>query len=613
MAGLYLVELMIHVFYSPDVDVINGLKMAVQVALQTIVILTAALVTSGRVKSNYGEQLCVQVSLVQIFLAIPEQIWGVVSITVLRKGPPREPDFKTTAEELAVARERGAVSFMQKIKAGGTILKSIKSMAPVLKQGDPVAIIVEIVVHKQLLDSLEMLENSHLCILFEDIFHCQRVRNALEREAKSQPELSSSIQALLANKWHTSVDLRNGMFHLYSIQELLEGKNAGRVQLPGEQLVAVHGKDFGWELSTGQYCPMESMNVSHPFYPFPYLDELKADSMNVPSVQTRTPAFELANYPALSLSQDLVFSSFPKPVEMESAVVMVDDLKPETLCSSESILDVSDRKSYLKSKDNGQGLIVTKSHIEDEISYKKDQNEDAEQGFRQLIKRVFGAMDGDTVDVILEKLMNALPEALTSLLDEVPEGLASVAAIASLEMEGDDEEEEVEHEEKQAVIDGHPISYNKNSPRLLESHIKNENMDGADGNLNQAGDNESAISAESRDFSMGLTKNPVSSTSVTGTFFIGGSAFGQASSESANTLSAMTAFAPEHTQNSTKNAKERQFTAPVKAVVPAVRLICGLSWDWFLFWMSFALALAALFVLTALANTNCSCTAPVSG
>lgn len=45
IAVLYHVEL--HTFYSPDIDVINGLKMAAQVALRTITVLTAALATYG--------------------------------------------------------------------------------------------------------------------------------------------------------------------------------------------------------------------------------------------------------------------------------------------------------------------------------------------------------------------------------------------------------------------------------------------------------------------------------------------------------------------------------------------------------------------------------------
>ena len=155
IAVIYIVELLIHTFYSPDVDMINGMKIAAQVALQTIVIVAAALVASGQVDSNYGQQLCVQVSLVQIFLAVPEQIWGVLSQTVLRKwGPPREPDFKTTEEELRVHRELSSVPLKQKLKAVGIVLKSVKPMTSILKKGETAMILVEIVSRKKLLQSL---------------------------------------------------------------------------------------------------------------------------------------------------------------------------------------------------------------------------------------------------------------------------------------------------------------------------------------------------------------------------------------------------------------------------------------------------------------------------
>ena len=97
MVVLYLFELLIYTFYSPDVDAINGLKTAAQAGLQNITIAAAALVASGAVGSHSGESFCIQVSLIQVFLAIPEQVWGIVSKTVLKKsGPPGEPDFKTT-------------------------------------------------------------------------------------------------------------------------------------------------------------------------------------------------------------------------------------------------------------------------------------------------------------------------------------------------------------------------------------------------------------------------------------------------------------------------------------------------------------------------------------
>uniref|UniRef100_A0A6T8A0N1 Tyrosine-protein kinase ephrin type A/B receptor-like domain-containing protein n=1 Tax=Cryptomonas curvata TaxID=233186 RepID=A0A6T8A0N1_9CRYP len=258
IAILYCFELLIHLFYSPDVDAINGLKMAAQVGLQTVIMITAALVTSGRVKSRYGEQICIQVSLVQIFLAIPEQIWSVVSMAILRKnGPPREPDFKTTEEEIAVAREKASLTFGQRLQACAVVLKGIKSMTPALKDGDPAGIITELIIRKNMLLSLEKLNGSVLSIIFDDIFHCRSVRQALEVEMKDRPEISPSVIEILGNKWDTSVDFRDGVSHIYKIKDILEGtENLDVSKSPDPQqhgkAAVVNGLHFGLQTDQGE-------------------------------------------------------------------------------------------------------------------------------------------------------------------------------------------------------------------------------------------------------------------------------------------------------------------------------------------------------------------------
>ncbi len=67
----------------------------------------------------------------------------------------------------------------------------------------------------------------------------------------------------------------------------------------------------------------------------------------------------------------------------------------------------------------------------------------------------------------------------------------------------------------------------------------------------------------------------------------------------------VSAASGEIVREATTQHKDKR--VPFKKAVPTVKLICGLPWDWILFSGSIILALSALFVLTALASTTCSC------
>ena len=220
---LYLFEFLIYTFYSPDVDAINGLKTAAQAGLQNIIIAAAALVSSGTISSSSGESFCIQVSLVQVFLAVPEQIWGIVSKTILRKsGPPGEPDFKTTEKEIMLANKKKSVTLKHKLKACGFVLRSIKSMRHVLQEGDLGNIIIEILIRKDLMLSLDMLESGCLCEILALIFVCPGVQDALELEMKQSPQIRPVSELILQNRWETSVDFVEGVLHIFRIQDFLE-------------------------------------------------------------------------------------------------------------------------------------------------------------------------------------------------------------------------------------------------------------------------------------------------------------------------------------------------------------------------------------------------------
>ena len=709
VAVLYIVELLILTFYSPDVDVINGLKLALQGALQTIVIIAAALVTSGQMQSNYGEQLCIQVSLVQVFLAIPEQIWGVVSKIVLRKsGPPREPDFKTTDEELKVDKERSAVPLTKKFKAAGTVLKSVKSMKPVLKKGEPKQILVEIVSQKQLLLSIEMLDISGLSILFEDIFRCEAVRNALKSEMSVNPEISAAAQALLANKWHTSVDIRNGLFQIYSIKDILEG-STNRSKPVGHANVTVHGMLFGSVLgqhnsiiSSGHYGitvspippPFPYQQPASQSLPTPFQPILNGQQLlQGPVVVSTSPFFhpsssfpyfppqqsaQIAQIPPILGYPELVFYHLPQGFGMygfaggntsplSSSVLESDNEGSDDDFSRSSDSprikvqvtpspDISDSSALHSAFSAGQRPTITKQILtvpkeqlsstkkQDHVtvppisadfsdlfiqnnsilevgrqgalygtdsntnidmkvkanhdegtntfdlttigkvaekepkqvaeetqpekniasSYKEEASAATEssrvsghlvlskaesinesQLFKAFLSRIFGAIDSETLDTINEKLVSTLPDALAELMDDVPGAEILDTAAAVVELEADGDSEEGEEE---------------------------------DGRLENEGKQKNEKKSEARE----ANKDGVQ---------LAGVSFGFLHQQPQKPLS-------EENPTQLRSYSTRQ----------VVYFLGWLPWDWIFFWISATLALVSLFVLTALANTTCSCT-----
>ena len=753
IAVLYLVELTIHTFYSPDVDMINGFKMAAQVALQTIVILSAALVASGRITSNYGEHICVQISLIQIFLAVPEQIWGVVSKTILRKsGPPRESDFKATSAEIALDREKKSISLRFRLKACATVLKSIKYLAPVLKTGDTKGILVEVTIRKKLLLSLEMLQGGKLCVIFEDIFRCKGVRQALEHEMRCRPEISPAVQALLANPWHTSVDFRDGIYHIYKIKAILEGSGGESEILPvrkhnDSEASFVNGNSFGWNsndsltpcpvrliegasnapqapdhleysgyghygLSSSGDFPARPVDLEVSLYdkwaasqlvfaegsrclgldalsindfnlnPLQYKDSAAAsngraglgvyparlDELFTPVVdppQLQPPPYE---QPASLVGQSvLVYYHFPRATEMYSTTIAsqtvtsqtppkptfypkdgpsndgpsgrsndtnqtttlstglapTDNLEPQSQASSiegARVVKGVGRESHDKrlnalemSLENpdaaGLDLQGAGTNLNDSKSLLLDANgsslqledfpSNSEGQFKSLLERVFKAIDSETEETIGEKLMNALPDAMTSLIDDVPENLSAATSLVMLETDPNDEEEGGEGEGMPVESEGgNGADKNKGA---VEGHLKyraeSENQEGnitppdqrRNGNFIQAG-----INGRNDLCSDGKSTDPKE--------FIGGAAFG---TEKAHELDLQDSI--QHRPANTGGKLQRIAKAPIKVAAPVVRKVCGVPWDWFLFWTSAVLALVALFVLTALAKTRCTC------
>ena len=126
---MYIADAVHQIFFSPDQDAINGLKIGLQQALQAVIMLIAALTTSGFISEEGGVNVCIDLSLVQVSLAIPEQLWGTVSNVTKKKGNPDEYEFKMTQKQINAEKVQ-VLSMMQRV----SIAKQLYSEFCMLKQ-----------------------------------------------------------------------------------------------------------------------------------------------------------------------------------------------------------------------------------------------------------------------------------------------------------------------------------------------------------------------------------------------------------------------------------------------------------------------------------------------
>ena len=118
-----------------------------------------------------------------------------------------------------LANKKKPITLKQKLKACGFVLKSMRY---VLQEGDLGKIIIEVLIHKDLMLSLDMLDSGCLCEVFALLFLCPQVQDALEREMKQNPLIVQDVDMILKNRWETSVDFLEGVLHIFRIKDILE-------------------------------------------------------------------------------------------------------------------------------------------------------------------------------------------------------------------------------------------------------------------------------------------------------------------------------------------------------------------------------------------------------
>ena len=66
MSSVYSCEACIHVLASPDRDLLNGWKLALQSIQQSVIMIIAACCASGLIESSLAEFICIQLSMIQV-------------------------------------------------------------------------------------------------------------------------------------------------------------------------------------------------------------------------------------------------------------------------------------------------------------------------------------------------------------------------------------------------------------------------------------------------------------------------------------------------------------------------------------------------------------------
>ena len=136
VAVLYLTEFLVLVSFSPDNDLINGYKTAFQQMQQSIVMFVAALTATDRISAEAGAGVLVMLGTIQVALAMPEQIMGVISNFILKKGDKQSaPAFPMTPAELDL-KEELAVGFQKKVYSAQHLVAKVMDLQPHMVAGD---------------------------------------------------------------------------------------------------------------------------------------------------------------------------------------------------------------------------------------------------------------------------------------------------------------------------------------------------------------------------------------------------------------------------------------------------------------------------------------------
>ena len=218
-----MVEFIVRLVLRPDLDRVHGLKYAFQSFQQALIMFLAAMTTTGYLDSDFGQNICILLSIIQVWLAIPEQIFGLVMMTFLhKKGIDGDADLKESEKELVAQLRMDEVTVTDKIVSVKFIAMKFKEKIMLFQSEGIHSFIVSIISDRKLLLCVNILNPGSVNRLLQSVFCSKEVIGGLKSTATTFSPLDSLILDLLKIQWLTSVDFLEGMEILHLIQDTIE-------------------------------------------------------------------------------------------------------------------------------------------------------------------------------------------------------------------------------------------------------------------------------------------------------------------------------------------------------------------------------------------------------
>jgi hypothetical protein len=145
---------------------INGWKSAFQQMQQSIVMFVAALTATSKITAEAGAGVLILLGTIQVALAMPEQIMGVIKTFVLKGGDKNAaPDFPMTAPEIDLKVEL-SVGIQKKIDSMKGLVNKVMALKPHMLDGNVEEVFRCILMDKELMETFNLLRPGCLNGLF---------------------------------------------------------------------------------------------------------------------------------------------------------------------------------------------------------------------------------------------------------------------------------------------------------------------------------------------------------------------------------------------------------------------------------------------------------------
>jgi hypothetical protein len=206
----------------------------------------AAFTTSGAISEERGVNACINLSLVQVSLAIPEQLWGTVSNVTKKKGNPDEYEFKMTQKQINAAKVQ-APSMIQRGVIAKQLYSEFRLLKPLVIDKETKLLLKNLLSHPKTITNMDSLFPYFIPSFFNEHLFSPEVKSFLHLQKKSldmnmMAEEAEIIDEILGNEWEDCLDLRSGMDALMRLKTTINSKSGSHVVF---SLINVKHADLG--------------------------------------------------------------------------------------------------------------------------------------------------------------------------------------------------------------------------------------------------------------------------------------------------------------------------------------------------------------------------------